>query len=280
MEINKESRKRLNERTELYSNRNFAMKSIERKRAMKIIATFLFSLLIILAASCTQIESQVKDNELNITGSGNLVSREIAFTEIDQVEANLYFDLTIRQGNDPRVILTSDDNFIEYIQVEETESGISLGFKPGQAYDISGVTLQAEVILPELSRLDLNGSSHAHLDEYQSQQPFEANLSSASSLTGEVQLAEAKLNANGSSYIKLSGEGENLSLEACGSSMVDLGEYAVEEASLEVSCNSTVSVDVAGRLEVDASQHAQVRFGGQPAVKAFAVHEYASVQPK
>ena len=51
-------------------------------------------------------------------------------------------------------------------------------------------------------------------------------------------------------------------------------------ADLDVSCNSTVIVDVPGRLEGEASQYAQVFLAVDPQVNRIKVNEYASIQPK
>jgi hypothetical protein len=260
--------------------RKYGMKSSEKEIGMKIIGKLLLIIFVIIVIGGSQIERDVQNNNLTITGSGNLVSKEVSLSTFDQVEAGLYFDLTIRQGAEPSVVLTTDDNFVEYIQVEQTGSGISFGFKPGYAYDTSGVTLRAEVILPELSRLDLNGSSHARLDGYQSQQPLKITLTGSSSLTGDIQAEITSVEAFGSSYVKLSGTSTNLTLEACGSNIVDLSDYTVEDAVVQASCDSTVIVDVPGRMEGEASQHAQVFFAGSPAVNHIEVNEFASVQPK
>jgi len=247
---------------------------------MKTTSKLFLVIITILVIGCSQTKRDGQNNELSLTGSGILVSQEVALSDFDQVEAGLYFDLRIHQGKEPHVVLTSDDNFIEYVQVVQSGSEISFGFKPGHAYDISGVTLKADITLPQLSNLELSGSSHAYIDDYQSQQPFEANLASSSSLTGEMQLESVKLNTSGSSYVRLGGAGANLALEACGANFVDLSEFNVEDAALEVSCNSKVAVNVSGQLETKASQFAQVTFAGDPLVKVFDVHESAAVQSK
>jgi hypothetical protein len=252
----------------------------KKEIAMKTISKLFLVIITILLIGCSQIKRDGQNDELTITGSGTLVSQEVAISDFDQVKAGLYFDLSIHQGEEPHVVLTSDDNFIDYIQVAQAGNGISFGFKPGQAYDISGVTLKADITTPRLSKLELSGSSHAHFDGYQSNQLFEANLTGSSSLTGEMQLEAAKLNTYGSSYVKLGGRGANLALEACGANLVDLSEFNVEDAALEVSCNSKVIVNVAGMLETKASQYAQITFVGNPAVKVFDVHESAAVQSK
>ena len=143
---------------------------------MKNISKLFLVIITILLIGCSQIKRDGQNDELTITGSGILVSQEVALSDFDQVEAGLYFDLSIHQGEEPHVVLISDDNFIDYIQVAQAGSGISFGFKPGQAYDISGVTLKADITTPRLSKLELSGSSYAHFDGYQSNQPFEVNL--------------------------------------------------------------------------------------------------------
>ena len=247
---------------------------------MRIIGLFILAIAISAVIGCSQIEQDEKNNEINLTGSGNLVTQEVDLTNFEQVEAGLHFDLTIRRGVEPQVMLTVDDNFIDFIQVEQTGSKISFGFKPGLAYDIAGVTLKAEVITPEITRLDLNGTSHAHLVGYQSQQPFAAYLTGSSSLTGEVRLDVVEIHAFGSSFVKLSGSGTDLSLEACGANIIDLGDYETVDAQLDVSCASKVILGAAGQLVGDASQNAQVFYAGEPALHQFKVHEFASLQSR
>jgi hypothetical protein len=72
----------------------------------------------------------------------------------------------------------------------------------------------------------------------------------------------------------------NLSLDACGANILDLNDYDVEDAALQVACSSTVVVNVAGSLDLDAAQNAQVYIVGNPAISDFNLHQNASVQPK
>lgn len=264
----------------VYASEKLQAEIRKKEIAMKLFTKLLITMIAILLIGCSQTRQDSQNNNLAITGSGNLVSEELFLSNFDQVEAGLHFDLTFRQGKDSRVVLTSDDNFIEYIQVEQTGRGIRFGFKPGHAYDISGVTLQAEVTIPHLSKLELNSSSQAKIDGYRSQQPFEAELTGSSSLTGDLQLETAAINMYGSSNVKISGSAEKLDLQACGSSIVDLSDFESKDAALDVSCNSTIIVEVPGRLEVEASQYAQVYFTGNPVAKVLAVYEFASVQAR
>ena len=63
---------------------------------MKTINKLILIILVVLVASCSQIDRVLQNNNLSITGSGNIVSREVAISAFDQVEAGLTFSLTIR----------------------------------------------------------------------------------------------------------------------------------------------------------------------------------------
>lgn len=258
----------------------FSITKIIKGKVMNTLTKLILIMITILLIGCSQSDQDIQQNEINVSGSGNLVSREITLVEFDRVEAGMNFDLNIRQGTTPRVILTSDDNFIDFIQVEQVDKNLRFGFIPGYAYDTRGITLRAEVFMPELTGLDLEGSSHANLDGYQSMGILEARLTGASALTGDVQVKSAILNAYGSSFIHLTGSGTNLTLETCGANLVDLGAFAAEEATIEISCNSRANVDVSDQLQIKASQYAQLIYDGNPTITAFDVNESASVRPK
>lgn len=247
---------------------------------MKTISKLILVILVVLVAGCSQIKPDSLDNRVTVSGSGNLTSREVDLSDFDQIEAGLTFNVTIRQGENFGVVLTSDDNFIEYIQVEQSGRTISFGFKPGYAYDYSGVTLRADVTMPELAGLSLSGNGHAKLNGFKAVEYFEAELSGSSFLEGELNAAKASLSLSGNTYTKMIGSAEKLRLDACGNSVADLGRYRSVDAALEVSCNSTSVVNVAGKLDVDASQYSQVFYTGGPASIVREVNESAYVGPK
>lgn len=53
---------------------------------MQTINKLILIILVVLVASCSQIDRVPQNNNLSITGSGNIVSREVAISAFDQVE--------------------------------------------------------------------------------------------------------------------------------------------------------------------------------------------------
>ena len=273
-------RKILSKDKTLKNARTILSKQRKKENEMKNLSKFLLVVLAILMVGCAQIKRAPQVNNVTVTGSGNLTTREVTVSDFDQIEIGLTFDITLHQGEDYSVVLTSDDNFIEYIQVEQSDGTISFGFKPGYAYNYYGVTLRADVTTPELNELRLSGSSHALLNSITLTEDFEAELSGSSSLDGDLNAKNASFILSGSTYIKLSGSAERLYIDACGNSLAELGNYHAEDAALEVSCNSTSVVNVAGMLDADASQYSQVFYIGSPTSVLREVNESAYVGPK
>ena len=247
---------------------------------MKTIVKLITITLTILLVACSRFNQGPENNDITIHGSGNLVSKEIDVNDIDQLEAGLHFSLAIRQGEETSVRLTSDDNFIDFIQIDQVESTLVFGLDPAYAYNFYNVTLQVEVTLPDLAGLTLNGSSQAVLLDARSLSEFGAELSGSSWLTGTLQANAASFELSGSTSVELGGSAVQLRLNACGNSIANLERFAVENAALEVSCNSQTSVAVNGRLDIDASQHAQIFYFGEPERVNSALFENAFVEQK
>lgn len=264
-------------KTKITRKGNLTLK--EMRKIMNKITVVLIVALTVLAAGCSKTKP-AENNHLVIEGSGKLVSRQMDFSGFDKVEAGLNFGLTIRHGDDFKITLTSDDNFIDYILVELVGTTLRIDYKPGYAYNVRGVAKHIEVTMPDLAGLSLGESSHTWLVGARSAQTFKAELTGSSMLEGDLQAADASFILSGSTYVNLTGAAEQLKLESCGNSVANLENFTAGNAFLEVSCNSISSVRVDGNLDIDASQYAQVFFWGEPESVNNAIFESAFVEKK
>ena len=244
---------------------------------MKTIFKHLLFVLVIFAAGCSKDNYSSQEEHLTLTGSGSIVSQDVIVSEFDRVEASLPFVITIHQGDAFSVVITSDDNFIDYIQVFQAGGSIHFDYQPGYAYDISGVTLQAAVTLPELKRLNLSGSSSVLLDGLAIKESLTAGLSGASILKGNLTANTVDLDVNGNSSVSLAGSGTSLQVASCGSSFLDLSKYKVKDASMEAGCVSKVIVNASEKLDISASGNAQAFYVIRPAFMDITTHQFAQV---
>lgn len=251
---------------------------MRKDKTVKRITVLLLAVTLISITSCAQVKRAPQNKDISIVGSGNIVSQTRALSDFDTLEANLHFNLSIRQGDEFGVVFFSDDNFIDYLAAEKTGTKLSFGLKDGYAYNFYNVTLRVEVTMPELARLELNGSSYANLQGFQSVESFEAVLTGSSYLGGELTAKNVALDVNGSSTVLLSGSSDYLSLEGCGNSMTDLKGFEVKDAEIKMACNGAAIVHVDGRLEGVAAQYSMVFYHGQPAELAMQRVESAAIR--
>jgi len=90
---------------------------------------------------------------------------------------------------------------------------------------------------------------------------------------------DVRFEVSGASRLTLEGDGGDLRLDASGASQVDLSDFRVDNADLEVSGASQVTVYVTGRLDAEASGASHVGYLGNPRMGRVDSSGASSVSP-
>ncbi len=198
----------------------------------------------------------------SLIGSGQTVSRDYDLAGFDSVQTGNAFDLAITQGDTYAVKVTVDDNVADNLIVEKRGNTLVITLRPG-AY--STLTLQAEITMPALAKLALSGASSAALVGFAGGDQFDASLSGASRLTGEMSATHTELDVSGASSVTLSGNGDSLEVKGSGGSKLNLGDLAVQSASVDLSGATSALVNAVQALDVTAGGASSVEYLGDPA---------------
>ena len=217
---------------------------------------------------------------LTITGSGNVVTQEEAISGFDKVDISHSFNVDISQGERFSVVIRVDDNLVEHLQVAKEGSTLKIGLDPNRDYTIRNATMEAEVIMPELTGLDLSSSSHATITGFKSTKDLSVDLSSSSSLNGDIEAGDVSIDLSSSSEMGLTGSGGDVVIDIALSSELNLSEFSVANAMVEASSSSTVTVNASGRLDVNASSSSDVFYLGNPTMGEIDTSSGSSVEPK
>jgi len=218
-----------------------------------------------------------------VTGSGNLVTRNMDFDDFTAIEVTDAFEVDIAQSNSYGVSITADDNVFDYIQVSKTGERLTIGL--ASDHDYGSLTLRAEITMPELRELVLSGATHSTFSRYGSTQGLNADVSGASNLNmvdvstggaeivisgGSEVMGEIVVNGNtrliisGGSRIELEGTSDVLAVEGSGGSTMDLANYVVHNANVILSGESQTTIHLDGRLDCDLSGGSQLFYIGNP----------------
>jgi hypothetical protein len=235
------------------------------------IRTSIIILATILLIGCAQV---------TITGSGNVVTQEEAITGFDKVDISQSFNVDITQGENFRVVVRVDDNLVEYLNVVKQGSTLKIGLDPNRSYTIIDATMEAEVTMPEVVELDLSGSSVANISGFGSSKSLVVDLSGNSVLLGDIQAGDSRFDVSGNSSVTISGSGGDLTVDASGSSDVDLANFPGSNGTVDASGSSTVTVNLSGRLDADASGSSDIYYLGSPELGSIETSGSSNIQPK
>lgn len=178
-----------------------------------------------------------------IVGSGNLITREEAYSGFTSVSVNSGFKFYITHSDSYRVTVTSDDNLVNYLEVTKSGGTLHIVLKPG--YSIQSTSLKVEITMPSLSGLDLNGGANGE----------------ASGFTSSSDLA---ITSSGGGKVKMAGEAYNLVISASGGSSLDLLNFHVNNANIDLSGGCQVTINLDGRLDATCSGGSHIIYTGNP----------------
>jgi hypothetical protein len=218
--------------------------------------------LITLLAGCGDDEGDAEE----VRGSGNVVSQEMALADFTAVEGANAFEVEITQSDIFAVTIRVDDNILDLLDVSKEGDTLKIGLEGGVSLR-GDVTLEASITMPNLEGLELSGASSASVSGFRSSDRLDIDLSGASTLDGDLEVAQTDINASGASRVVLEGSATEATIEGSGASSLDLADFTVNTAEVRLSGASDATVRARKRIDpVDVSGASKLRYLGDPSL--------------
>ncbi len=192
-----------------------------------------------------------------VVGSGNVVTQDRSFGGFSSVSISSGFAFTITQSSTYRVRTVADDNIQSYIQISQLGNSLSVGLKPG--YGVTTSTLRVEISMPSLNRLELSGGAHG-------------------TATGFVSTNNFVVDASGGARVEMTGQANDLTINGSGGSQLDLSDYTVAIANVNLSGGSTADVDATGTINANLSGGSHLYYSGNPTLGSQNVSGGSTIQ--
>jgi hypothetical protein len=183
------------------------------------------------------------------------------------IQASQAFQVRVVPDSAYSVTVTCDDNLLPYLVVQRQGTGC-LQLSLVQGYNYVGVTLSAEVHMPDIRIIDASGASTVRVDPgFSSTNPLTVVLSGASVCEAPaINAGDAVFDVSGASSVSCTGSAASLSLVVSGASQVHLLDCAAGSARVNLSGASQAWVDVGPRsIGLSASGASTLYYGGTPA---------------
>jgi len=197
-----------------------------------------------------------------LIGSGNLETKEYAFTNFTEVEIGSAFEFEIKQSSSYSINVTADDNVIHYVQV--SKDGQTLTIRLRRVSFLGPVTLRASVTMPQLRGLTASGASHGTVSDFSSTEDLDITVSGASRVTGDITAGNAEFDISGASTIQLEGSANDMVADVSGASRFNLDDFTVNNADVDFSGASSGTINLDGRLDADLSGASTLWYIGEP----------------
>jgi len=199
-----------------------------------------------------------------VSGTGRIVTEEFNIRGFSRIDVSHAFQVEVIRSSSYKVEVRIDDNLREHLRIEKRGETLVIALKPYRSYNLHNATMEAEVHMPDLRGIEASGASDVRISGFSSGQDFEADLSGASYLDGEITARDVRIEVSGASRVRLQGEAEDLSLDVSGASNLDLEDFPVQDADIELSGASEAEVVLSGTLDIEASGASRLYFRGTP----------------
>jgi Putative auto-transporter adhesin, head GIN domain len=178
-----------------------------------------------------------------VVGSGNLRTQEENLTGFAIVNVGSGFKVQVTHASSYEILITADDNVLEYVQVAKTGNTLSIGLQPGLSFRIT--TLRAEITMPDLREVQFSGGTNGTASGFVLSHDFRVDLS-------------------GGSVLKMDGQAEDVTAVCSGGSTLDLSDFLVDDAEIDFSGGSQGTVNLSGTLNANLSGGSRLFYLGNP----------------
>jgi hypothetical protein len=197
-----------------------------------------------------------------VTGSGNVVSRQIPVTSFSKMQVSYAFTVRLSFGEPAAVTVRVDDNLVDDLDVGVSGDTLRIGLKGGLA--VNRATLQADVTVPSLSAIEASGASTVTPDGPVTSSGFNLTLSGASTFDGTVSITEATVDLSGASHAAFSGSAKSITATVSGASQLEAGGLSIDALTIDLSGASHAEVNVTGTISASASGASNLTYAGSP----------------
>jgi hypothetical protein len=212
-----------------------------------------------------------------VTGSGNVVSRDISVASFSRLEVGSAFEVRMSVGAADAVTVHVDDNLVD--QLDVGVSGDTLHVKMKSGTSVSDATLKADVVVRALKSADASGASNISLVDQIETGKLSLTLSGASGIAGRIKTSDGHLEASGASHARLSGSATNLNMTASGTSRLEAADLTVKSLVVQLSGASSAAVRVTDTISAELSGASALRYGGSPRFTRNEISGASSISP-
>ncbi|MGE8433981.1 head GIN domain-containing protein [Chryseobacterium joostei] len=238
-----------------------------KKRTLFILSAF------VVLASCNE-RHEKKNREKSgwvekviNTESGPIQQKEFN-GDFDEIQVSQAIDAEIIKSETEKVVISAPQNIINEILVDNNGGKLHIHYKSGiRVMNVHKVT--AKIYTKDFTKLIAESAASISLKDKFTQEKTTVEVSSAGSISGDMEANDFNINAGSSSNFSGKVWAVNLGIESSSGSSIDISGKA-KHADINSSSGSSISARdvIADNVEAEASSGASIQISAVSSVRA------------
>ena len=199
-----------------------------------------------------------------IIGNGNLVNIERKVSSFEKISSSGSAELLYHASQEYRVVVTTDSNLIDYVDIVTKNGVLSVKFKGNKSYSYTRFII--DVYCPTLSGVSISGSASFTGSDKIVTSTFDADVSGSGRIDGTIECNNVSAKISGSGRINIIGSGKNANINISGSGKFIGNEFRVEDAVVDMSGSADASIWATNNLRVKISGSGRLNYRGRPLI--------------
>jgi hypothetical protein len=194
-------------------------------------------------------------------GNGDLAIRTIAVDEFKEIFLNGNYQVFLEQGEDPKVVIKTDDNLVDLITVESRRGTLAItNIKRIKGSD----GIKIFITYGKLERLISGGASSVFTNTPIVGNQLELSMSGAGVMDLELEVTDLEVQLSGAGLIILEGEVEQQAVSLTGAGSLESFDLKSTNCEITISGVGGAEINVTGNLIAKISGLGGIEYRGSP----------------
>lgn len=226
------------------------------------------------------------DNDDCISGTGDIVTREIDLAGFHSITTSGSLLVAIEQADEQRVEVESHQNIIDLLERDVVDSVWHIELEDNKCYKNTDITVH--IFVPEIRMIETSGSIEVVLNTFNGlnnldiecsgsarifqsgildiANRFSLNGSGSTEMVANFNAKRLDIDISGSADIKLQGSTTDQDINISGSAEIDAFNFISDTCEVDISGSGDLNVTVNDLLDVDISGSGTIRYMGNPTI--------------
>lgn len=217
-------------------------------------------------------------DEKTVKGNGKVVKKEREVSSFREIEIDGTFDVIISQGDKEKVVVETDENLQQYIEVEVNDNRLLLD--NASCTKIKKVTKKkVYVTVKDLSKLLIDGVGNVEMSSLKTKD-LEIIVDGVGNSTLDFTCTNLDLESDGVGNVKLSGSADNAHMTCDGVGNMSAANLVVGVLNVENSSVGNVRVNATKEIKIYSSGVGSLTYSGGAEVKEIKSSGIGTVREK